>query len=354
MRIVAKIFCLLTWCFLSSAAGQDAHSLPLNDRVLVVYNSWTKQSKQVADHYISKRNIPAANLCALKIDDADSQNYQIVARADVEKKVMEPIKKCLEKVGRQRILYIVLTYQTPFLINHQTKGYGIAIDQFIAEIWSDWSDGREPNPYNQLVTGRTVPRYTPFADFRDKPDAPLIYSVWRLDGKNEQAAIALVDKALEAESSGLKGQVCIDRRHGDNWTLIPEIGYGIGEWSLHRAADASRQAGFNVVEDSNDEEFGTAPAPLRCDNTSLYAGWYSLKHYNDAFTWNVGAIGIHLDSSSAENPRMGDSWVANALAKGITVTAGAVNEPYLQGLPSPDVIFSAVYEGANVGDAFLR
>src|SRR6185312_6871099 len=162
MGIVAKIFCLLTWCFLSSAAGQDAHSLPLNDRVLVVYNSWTKQSKQVADHYISKRNIPAANLCALKIDDADSQNYQIVARADVEKKVMEPIKKCLEKVGRQRILYIVLTYQTPFLINHQTKGYGIAIDQFIAEIWSDWSDGREPNPYNQLVTGRTVPRYTPF------------------------------------------------------------------------------------------------------------------------------------------------------------------------------------------------
>jgi uncharacterized protein (TIGR03790 family) len=95
-------------------------------------------------------------------------------------------------------------------------------------------------------------------------------------------------------------------------------------------------------------------APLHCDNTALYAGWYSLKHYNDAFTWNVGAIGIHMDSSSAENPRLGESWVANALAKGITVTAGAVNEPYLQGLPSPDVIFSAIYEGANVGDAFLR
>jgi hypothetical protein len=42
------------------------------------------------------------------------------------------------------------------------------------------------------------------------------------------------------------------------------------------------------------------------------------------------------------------------LKKGITVTAGAVDEPYLQGLPSPDVIFSALYKGANVGDAFLR
>ena len=201
---------------------------------------------------------------------------------------------------------------------------------------------------------RVFRHYIPFAEFRARPGTPVIYSVWRLDGKTEEAAKALVDKAMEAESSGLRGQVCIDRRHGDSWPQIPEVGYGIGEWSLRRAAESSRKAGFEVLEDSHDEELGTAPAPLRCDNAALYAGWYMLNHYNDAFTWNTGAIGIHLDSSSAASPRSGENWSANALAKGITVTAGAVGEPYLQGLPSPDVIFSAIYEGSNVGDAFLR
>jgi hypothetical protein len=40
--------------------------------------------------------------------------------------------------------------------------------------------------------------------------------------------------------------------------------------------------------------------------------------------------------------------------KGITVTAGAVEEPFLQGLPRPDGIFYNLLVGANVGDAFLR
>jgi len=102
------------------------------------------------------------------------------------------------------------------------------------------------------------------------------------------------------------------------------------------------------------EEFGTPPAPLRCDHAALYAGWYTLNHYNDAFTWNPGAIGIHLDSASATNPRAGTNWAANALARGITITAGAVTEPYLENLPHPDQALWYLFHGANVGDALLR
>ena len=40
--------------------------------------------------------------------------------------------------------------------------------------------------------------------------------------------------------------------------------------------------------------------------------------------------------------------------KGITITSGAVGEPYLEGLPHPDQVFLYLFEGANVGDAFLR
>jgi hypothetical protein len=93
---------------------------------------------------------------------------------------------------------------------------------------------------------------------------------------------------------------------------------------------------------------------LRCDGAALYAGWYSLNHYNDAFSWNPGAIGIHLDSASAQNPRHGPNWAANAVARGITVTSGAIGEPYLDNLPHPDQFLLYLFEGANVGDAMFR
>lgn len=340
---------------LLSAAALAQNGVPLRDRVLVVYNSWTKDSKSVAQYYMAKRNIPKPNLCELKIDDRESQNYTNLTRADLDKEVRSPIKKCLKRVGEKKILYIVLSYETPYVIAHEMDGSGLAMDSYIADIWEDGPDARVVNPYNLIVHGKDLPpRYVPFADYRDRKEANTIYSVWRLDGSTAGAAKSLVDKAIQAEAEGLQGQVCIDRRNEEPISAIPESGYGMGEWALQRAADASTKAGFEVLEDTHLAEFGTAPAPLHCDDAALYAGWYALRHYNDAFTWNVGAIGIHLDSASALSPREGENWVANALKKGITVTAGAVEEPYLQGLPSPDVIFSALYDGANVGDAFLR
>jgi hypothetical protein len=93
---------------------------------------------------------------------------------------------------------------------------------------------------------------------------------------------------------------------------------------------------------------------LTCPNAALYSGWYSLNHYNNVFTWNTGAIGFHLDSASALNPRSGPNWSANAIINGVTITTGSVNEPYLQGLVRPGGTFRDLFQGANLGDAFLR
>ncbi|HZU43699.1 MAG TPA: TIGR03790 family protein, partial [Terriglobales bacterium] len=147
-------------------------------------------------------------------------------------------------------------------------------------------------------------------------------------------------------------QACLDRQYGAIGGIY-DFSYGSGDWDLHQAANFASQAGFGVTEDQNVQEFGTSPAPL-CPGAALYSGWYHLNHYNDAFTWNTGAIGFHLDSLSAADPRMGSNWAANAIKKGITVTSGAMAEPYLDGLAHPDGVFLNLLEGANVGDAFLR
>jgi uncharacterized protein (TIGR03790 family) len=198
--------------------------------------------------------------------------------------------------------------------------------------------------------------YAPFislAAYRDQPRAVSVYSVWRLDAANADLAKRLVYYAMFAETNGLSGRGCFDRQY-PSLDTVADSGSGSGDWDIHQSAAFARRAGFPVTEDAQPAEFGTAPAPLRCDGAALYAGWYSLNHYNDAFTWVPGAIGIHLDSASAADPRGGTNWSANAVLKGITITSGAVAEPFLEGLAHPDQVFLDLFQGANAGDAMLR
>ena len=229
------------------------------------------------------------------------------------------------------------------------------LDQFIADIWNDQvPDITEISNHAYYAANQSQGNfYLPFqslADYRSQSDAQPLYAVWRLDAATADLAKGLVDKA---EATGLRGQGCFDRRFG-NVNALEDWNYGAGDWDLFRAAEITRKVGLAVTEDENEAEFGTAPAPLRCDNVALYAGWYTYNHYNDAFSWVPGAIGFHLDSGSAIDPRSGVNWSANALQRGLTITSGAVNEPYLEGLPHADGVFRDLFAGANVGDAFLR
>lgn len=331
-----------------------------NDRVLVVYNGFSKASRGVARHYLRARHIPKANLCVLRpaeFNAASDAPVVYVAYDDFEREIEKPIRKCLERVGKEKVLYIVLAYDTPYRLRAVPEGAGVAIDSYLADIWNDDGHSPEPNPYFESFFNHDgiYPEFVSLNEYRRRPGARLLYSVWRLDGPTAQIAESLVDKALEAEQKGLKGIGCFDRRvGGDDMKGVKDTSYGAGEWDLFRAAEFARDAGFEVLEDAHDQEFGTAPAPARCDHAALYSGWYALNHYNDAFSWNVGAIGFHLDSASASDPRGARSWSANALRRGITVTSGALAEPYLTGLPHPAGVFRNLFEGATVGDAFLR
>ncbi|MFN0122723.1 MAG: TIGR03790 family protein, partial [Blastocatellia bacterium] len=330
--------------------------LSLPERTLVVYNMLAPESRELADYYLRSRGIPAQNTCAITAPDTN-----IVAWKDYDAVIKTPLKSCLNKLGRDRILYIVLTWQTPWKLSDAPSEAGFeirSIDSFIADIWNEqYQDAPELQSHPYDVSAQSHGNvYTPFvslADYRAQPGARLIYSVWRLDAPTYALARGLVDKALEAETRGLRGNACYDRAYAGE-PFQADWGYVAGDWDLRQAAAMSRLAGLPVIEDDTAAEFGAAPAPLRCDNAALYAGWYSYNNYNDAFSWVPGAIGVHLDSASALDPRGGANWAANALRRGITITSGAINEPYLGGLPQMDGVVRNLLEGANAGDAFLR
>ncbi len=332
--------------------------LDLAGRVLVVYDSSSTDSLAVANHYLAARGIPAANLCATN----PVQTLQIPLSSYLTT-LRDPIRTCLQTLGPQNILYIVLAWVRPasvFVTYSSGATSYYSIDSYLSDIWDQYST--QPFPIaptavhryyaDSQTEGFVYAPFQSFATFRAQPRSQLIYSVWRLDGPTPTAASALVDQATQAMASGPTMVACIDRQNPI--ANSHDAGYGQGEWDLRRAAQFLSQGGVSVTEDENTVEFGTAPAPLTCPGAGFYSGWYSLAHYNDAFTWAPGAIGFHLDSASLTDPRTPGCWSCTALARGITVTAGSVAEPYLQGLPRPGGVFRNLLEGANVGDAFLR
>lgn len=345
-------------------------SQSLAPRVLVVYNSTSPDSINVANHYIAARGIPPQNLCAIA---PPSTTYLILD--DYINTVKAPIQQCLNTIGRSNILYIVFSYLTPY--NVYVDGINYALDQYVADIWDLYTAQPlvivPPRPHgyyaNSQAQGNVYLRFQSFAAYRDGGGGSrlagspggglLIYSVWRLDGPSAAIASALVDNAIAAENAGgPSGQACIDETYGPTGSY--DAFSTQGNWDLFRAGQFLVRAGLNVTTDTNSSEFGTFPSALTCKdqsgNTALYSGWYSLNHYNgpDVFNWSPGSIGFHLDSFSAGDPRGGTNWSANALLNNISVTSGSVNEPFLEGLPRPGGVYRNLLEGANVGDAFLR
>jgi uncharacterized protein (TIGR03790 family) len=332
-----------------------------NPQVLVVYNSNNADSLDVANHYVAARGIPPGNLCAISPSDP-----AIISLAEYTSAtgVRATIRNCLNVAGPKSILYIVMSYMTPYAVG------GYALDSYVADIWDKYTtqivspSPNAPHGYygDAQNQGEVYKPFVSLATWRTQPRGYLIYSVWRLDASTPGLAKGLVDKAVAAEAggglSGSSGQACFDLLYGNPISPnpsfdFPDAGSFTGTWDLERAAEFVRSAGFTVNEDYAS---GFEPGGANfCSNAALYAGWYSLNAYSGSFNWIAnGAIGFHLDSLSAANPRGGTNWAANAINAGITVTSGSMNEPFLQGLARPAGVFRNLLEGANVGDAFLR
>ena len=325
--------------------------------VLVVYAENDPASVDVAKSYAEKRSIPDENLCPVTLPNVAAT---AVGPADYDGALKQPIRACLEAVGKRKILYIVLAYMRPYAVDPGGGLHDYSLDSYLADIWDEQTDkDADPVPLSEhayfagnQAQGNFYRPFVSLTEFRKDEKNPLLYSVWRLDGPTAAIAKNLAENAIYAESHGLAGQACIDAIVEAPY--FADSGLRAGDWELYRAADFLRQAGLAVTLDMNGEEFGNSPAPAKCSDAALYSGWYSYNTYYDAFTWNPGSIGFHLDSASAMDPRGGNNWSANALQRGITVTSGAISEPYLEGLAKPSGLFRNLLEGATVGEAFLR
>jgi uncharacterized protein (TIGR03790 family) len=175
-----------------------------------------------------------------------------------------------------------------------------------------------------------------------------VLMVTRLDGPSVAVARGLVDKSLEAERDGLWGRTFFDLRNAQDPT------YKTGDDMIRSAAEICRHLGFEAVVDEN---IGTFPAGFPMSHIAFYAGWYT-EHVSGPFALpNVefmpGAFAYHLHSFSANTLRSSEKqWVGPLLAKGVTITLGTIDEPYLAGTPDIAVFVARfMLNGFSFGEA---
>jgi uncharacterized protein (TIGR03790 family) len=157
--------------------------------------------------------------------------------------------------------------------------------------------------------------------------------VSRLDAPTADLAFRLVDRARETEQQGLAGTVYLDARGLP--VKDPSDTYGHYDQSLRDLNSfLTQHTTYRSKLENTETRFHD---PGEAPDVALYVGWYRLRQYEDAFTFQPGAIGYHMASAEAVSLHRASEpgWCKNALERGITATLGSIGEPYLDAFPEP-------------------
>lgn len=356
-------------------AALSASSVSGAPEVVVVYNSRVPESKEVAEYYAQRRQVPKDQIIGLELPTGE-----MMSRKEYLDQLHQPLLKKLEeskllifgpatnkpagtpdnfvpfrKVLEARIRYAALCYGVPTKIakdptltepnvgklQPEMQRNEAAVDTQLALLpISDqnvpWS-GPLPNPFYNITNAAQINTMNG------------LLMVTRLDGPSAKIAKGLVDKALEAETNGLWGRAYFDARG-----LATNDNYRIGDDLLVAAAKSTKQFGFDTELDEKPATF-TAGFPMA--QVAVYAGWYD-QTVTGPFTqptveFMPGAFAYHLYSFGAATIRTANnSWVGTLLEKGATCTMGAVDEPYLTLTPDINSFVSRfLHGGFSFGEA---
>ena len=326
------------------------------EQVVVVYNSRVPASKQVAEHYIAKRNVPTNQVLSFFLPETET-----ITRDDFQRALQQPLWNELvqrklftlrEKSGAgsstqqcnvvdAKVRYLLLCYGVPLKITadpdlkeqHADK-LPVELRRNEAAVDSELTllpmfDQRLP------VTGSFVNPSLNTTNRNWLHPTNGVLMVTRLDAPTPQIAMSLVDKALEAEENGLFGHVYIDTRGSTDPTTKQ------GDDMMKATAELARLYGFDVFKEESSRTFAPS-TPL--SDIAFYVGWYdqsvSGPFTNGMAAFRPGAFAFHLHSFSARHLRTATTWWAGPLlAAGATATMGFTEEPYLQSTPLMNSFF---------------
>ncbi len=331
------------------------------DEVVVIYNKKVPESKEVAEHYAERRQVPASQVFGFSMT-----TNEMMSRTEYHDALEKPLAKALEdqklwhigsviippgtndtrgkvvwKVQRSKIRYAVLCYGVPARIESD-----VGLKEEIPSSFQPEFRRNEAAVDSELALLPLIEQHYLLTGPRGNAFYTITNATWlhptngilmvtRLDGPSASIARGLVDKAMEAETNGLCGRAYFDMRG-----VATNSPFYLGdEWILGAAKVCQYFGGYDTILDTN---AGTFTADFPMSQIAFYCGWYdetvSGPFAQPKVEFMPGAFAYHLHSFSAVTLRSAtDRWVGPLLAKGATVTMGAVNEPYLSCTPDLSV-----------------
>ena len=366
------------------------------DRVLVIRNGRSPISCAVADDYAHRRGV--ANVLTVQCQDAATDPArETIAFADYERDIEKPVRAYL--AAHTGIDFIVLTKGIPIRIGDAPDlRHGKArmcLDGRLAAL--DYET--KPDSVSVLLTDggwsgtAWANRYwesgTRFSHARQGG-----YLVTRLDGYTQADAMALTTRALEAEQRGEMPHALAGVRNdnpaaaaGDGVILLdtcPSFGYAdkaaqprrltpgvasadglqlhvVGELAYNEF-NADMQRAYDLLQASGTPVELAQGKAFVGDRKGLrgYISWgsndsrFSAAAYH-SLRFAPGAIGDTAVSTSARTflpTQGGQSLIADLIAQGITGVKGYTDEPLLQAIASPTVLYDRYTRGWTLAESF--
>ena len=176
---------------------------------------------------------------------------------------------------------------------YQQADASASLDSELSFLW--WESGTYP-----LAWRLPNPLYLGYAAQAMNWPLPLLM-VSRIDAPTVTHARGMIDQAMSTESGGLRGNVYVEAR---GMKKGRPLSYGFYDADMQDFANKFRTlASYPLTLENTQQRFNQ---PDQAPNVALYVGWYRLRHYEDAFTFNPGAIGYHIASGEAvsiHNPK---------------------------------------------------
>jgi len=367
------------------ACGEIPQISPLKpNEILVIANRDMAASVDVARYYCRKRGISIDSILYVSLGKA---NDDWISRARYDTDLVPLVRERLLRGNRDsRIRCLLTTYGIPFKVGPRKGLPGMnEIDFALMSrvLQTDIERERqlckekslkdsprlrklqqELDQLNGKGTNASVDSELSMARFADydlrkwvrnelqgtllDPSAETLM-VCRLDGPRIDIIKEMIDKALEAEKTGLKGVAYVDSRG------LPASKEGYGQYDQY-LRDLAQWIHSEEIMPVKHEQTSALFPEHECPQTALYCGWYSLSRYISAFTYADGAVGYHIASYEAINLRdpRSTQWCPAMIMNGITATLGPVSEPYLQSFPPPLLFFQELCQGRSLVEAFYH
>jgi hypothetical protein len=373
---------------------------PETQRVLVIANRNSPVSLRVGQYYQQRRGIPATNFLTLNLPDSNlTPAFESISYSTYQQQVEQPLRDFLARNSLvNRIRYIVLTKGIPLRIKdvpyRLNSGEALnqhqSIDSTLAALDYRVSPIELKDMEYKALTGKEIfGLLTPNLYWRQTvPFEHQLtggYLVTRLDGYSEADARALVDRALSPRPS-LVGTILIDpsgdHEHNNDPQLIdiydpqsctPQV--------IPQCNPLPKAMIESTGKDLNNDLRLSLPlmqksfpnlqmtlAPTRSFATGhdliAYASWgsndesFQPKNYR-SLRFRPGAIAETFVSSGARTffpTATGQSQIGDLTAHqgGVTGIRGYIEEPELQGMGSPTILFSRYFGGANLATAYYQ